>query len=634
MTPEEQESVNRLRAILPPILDNVWPNLVAAGTAPVCLDLEWNEDTGALETIGIGNEGWVSQFNWAAMAAGDQDRLREGLRREFLRRPVIIQNADGDIRKLRANGFRIFGPSSFFKLEDTMLAHAVLHSEEDHDLGYLNEKLGSLPDYKPLRKIAPREYNAADVVATVIVWRALEKELAADILAEHTYRSQRLPFIWLAIESEEAGVRVNKPAVMPLYEKLNTKREQARKLLVAATGTDLFNINSPDDMKHILYTLEGFPTQREKGTAGYHDFNDKGYCKKCEEDELGGVRNCSGKSTTGKEAIAALRRSVGTEWDEEVAPTLEQARANIDAGGNAALEARYLFMGAQQAVSHYVQPCLVIEGEKITGVRDRIYPELRQHVQASGRQSYVGPALQQFKGDLLNLITPDEGRCWVGHDWKQIEPRILAFEANDAVAIAVHHSGEDFYASGIRELFPEVGGKELEEIRRRFGKAFRLRINYRGKPENAGDIPGTRALGLDVSGLVTASQRYLDAHPALPVYWKELEAEAERTGVVRTWAGTPRRLTSQWPNARKREGSNQPMQGGVADIYSTTALAVKKAAPWARLVFGAHDSMWWQVPVARRLEFLLLYAPIVEREFTINGHVVSFPADYKFKETV
>jgi hypothetical protein len=41
--------------------------------------------------------------------------------------------------------------------------------------------------------------------------------------------------------------------------------------------------------------------------------------------------------------------------------------------------------------------------------------------------------------------------------------------------------------------------------------------------------------------------------------------------------------------------------------------------------------MWWQIPEDRQIEFLGLYAPIVERPLMVNGHSVSFPADYKYR---
>ena len=319
---------------------------------------------------------------------------------------------------------------------------------------------------------------------------------------------------------------------------------------------------------------------------------------------------------------------------------MEQAWTNIDEGGHPLLEARYLFLSAQQVVSHYIMPCLDIAdrdfegGYKgdLLGPGERIWPECRQHVQASGRHSYVGPALSQMTDDMLTLITPDPGTCWWGHDWEQIEVRLLAYLANDPVYIEAFARGEDIHELNARAIFGPKGGPELEALRRRFIKAFVFRLHYRGKAKNAGDIPGTRALGLDVDRLIAASQRYLLAHPALPPYWQSLEAEADHTGGVRTFMGRFRKLTSTFLAARNREACNHPMQGGVADIYVTTALLVKAAAPWARLVYGSFDSQLWCIPDARRLEFAMLYQPIVERTFRINGHDVSFPADYKLRE--
>jgi DNA polymerase I-like protein with 3'-5' exonuclease and polymerase domains len=606
-TPQDLEDIARLKAALPRTHVDCWPPFTDdvaydGGAARICIDLEWDPVTGELWTVGIGNEDWVVQFNWRTLTERSREQLRTALVAEIARRPVVIQNADGDIRKLRANGFRISGPENFMRLDDPMLLHSVLHSEEEHTLEYLSLIHGVLPAHKHLQWVRGAEsvYNAGDLVQTCAVMRALEHEADADPRAAWIYRSFSLPFLWIAIEGEEAGIRVTPGVPEKLFEKFDQKRKDATLLLQAYCGWPV-NINSPDQIKHVFYNLEGLPVQRERG-ARYGE---------------------EGKATTNKEALAALRRMQGTEWDEDESPTLLQAWANILEGGNPALEAKYLFTGAQQAISHYIEPCMGVE---------RIYPECKQHVQASGRHSYTGPAMQQFKGELETLVTPEPGYCWVCHDWSQIEVRILAAEANDTVYLEAFARGEDIHWLNTRAIFGPPGSKDLEELRRGFNKRFVFRIHYRGKAENAGNIPGTKALGLDEQRLVQASNKYLSAHPALEPYWAKVEAEAERTGIVRTFMGRPRRLTSTYQAARAREGSNMPMQGGVADIYVQTVLMVKAAAPWARLVYGAHDAQKWQVPVARKLEFLAIYAPIVEREFVINGLRIRFPASYKVKE--
>jgi DNA polymerase I-like protein with 3'-5' exonuclease and polymerase domains len=618
LTLDQQERLALIQKALPTIHRNKWYPYTFLDEYPICIDCEWHRETGCpcgvvgrpvgtLELIGVGNERWVSQFWWQELDEEARAQLRLDVMDLIRAVPVVFQNADADIRKLRANGFPITGPECFRQLDDLMLAHAVLESELPHDLEFLTAEHGHLPQHKDLAKVAPVEYNAADLVEPVLIWKNyILPFLARDPQAEYIYRHKSMPFLWLAIEGEEAGIRVDASKPIPLYEKFDAKREQAARLIQAYCGWPV-NLNSPDQIKHVLYNLEDFPIQRQK--AGWGE---------------------EGKPTSDKDAISFLRRSVGVEWDAEEAPTLELAWAAIEDGGNPALEARYLHMGAQQALSHYVAPCLTDDLDK---PRERIFPDCRIHVQASGRVGYVGPALPQMKGELLDQLIPDPGHVWIGWDWRQIEPRILAYEADDHVAIAVAESGTDFYEPDIRAFFPEVGAKELEALRRRWGKAFKLRLHYRGRPENSGDIPGTRALwGTDTAPLVAAAEVYLKKHPALPRFWAEVDAEADRTGMVRTFMGRPRRLTQQNQNARRREASNHKMQGGVADIWLTVALLIKQAAPWSRLVFGAYDSQFWQVPAERQTEFVAIAAPIVGRSFTINGHAVSFPADWKIRE--
>jgi DNA polymerase-1 len=606
MTPDQTERVALLRAALPPVVDQPTPDFYFY--TPVCLDCEWDRETGELRTIGIGDESLVIQFDWGGREF-DRVWFTRWLLVQLARTTVVIHNAAADIKKLRESGIPLWD-LSFKRLEDTMLAHAVLESEFPHDLEFLSAEHGTLPPYKDLSRVAPVEYNAADVVETVLLWkRYIEPFLQADPAAAAIYRDLSMKFLWLGIEGDEAGIAVHPAKPLALHEAYDQKRSDARRLAMAYCGWPV-NLNSPDQVKHVLYNLEGFPVQMAK-KQGWNEPE---------------------KVTADKDALAFLRRHVGTEWDADVAPTLELAWATIEAGGNPFLEARYLYTGAQQAVSHYIEACLVLDDDKVVGVRERIYPECRIHVQASGRVGYVGPALPQMKGALLDQLVPDPGTVWFGWDFKQIEVRLLALLANDTVYLDAFSRGEDIHAINVRAVFPEVGTEALEEMRRRWIKAFVFRLHYLGEPENANDIPNTKNLGLtNDRQLVEASVRYLAKHPALPPYWDAVGDEAERTGISRTFMGRPRRLHGSSPKARKREAVNHRMQGAVADIYIATALAVKRAAPWARLVFGAYDSHWWQVPAERELEFAAICGPIVEKEWVIGGHKARLPADWKFK---
>jgi DNA polymerase I-like protein with 3'-5' exonuclease and polymerase domains len=631
LTTEQREQVEFLQRELPPIVRNDYVEFVD----PVCIDLEWDPKTGALELIGLGNEERVVQIWWNEFDFLGHVQIRAWIAHLVRTVPIVYHNAAADIKKLRQHGFDVT-VECHASLDDTMLAHAVLHSEEPHDLEYLALAHGQLPPYKNAASFAPAEYNAADVVSTIQVWnRYILPAFARDPQAEFVYRTMSLPFLALQIEGEEAGIRTNQAQVERLHTKYTAKREAAIRLAWAGAGWPI-NLGSPDQLKTQLYNVQDLPIQRKKDRSTWPPMM---------------------KATSGKDAIATLRRLQGTEWDEDEEPTIEQAVANIEAGGDPVLEARYLFAGAQQALSHYIAPCLG---------RDRIFSECRQHVQASGRHSYVGTdepgkkgvALQQLKGrpvdgvpELQLMIVPDEGTVWIGHDWSNIETWKLGALAGDPLILEAKRQGWDTHTVNYCDItgtpYPPVMTKALhsdercadwrarfkwqgdDDLRRTFAKRYVYRLHYRGDPKNAGDIPGARALGFDAVKLIAASEAYLGKHRPIVEFWNQIEQQIDSEGLVRTFMGRPRRLTSDNESSRYREGSNHPMQGGVADVYITTALLVKRAAPWARLVFGAHDSMWWQVPIARKAEFVLLYVPIVTREFNVNGLAISYPASFK-----
>lgn len=655
ITPEQQLSLAALRAALPHIESAHMDALEIVDRFRdelVCIDCEWNTETGVLETVGIGNERIIVQFAYGAPPFDDEfhkHEIRFAVEQLVQTVPVVYHSAISDLKKLRENGFKVH-PATHLQLEDTMLADAVVNAEEDHDLGSLNERHGKLPPYKDLMKVAPREYNAGDVVAPVLLWKYYYAvEFAKDPAAEAVYREQSLAFLAeIQIETEEAGIRVDKSRPYPLWDKYSQKREQAVKLAQAYSGWPI-NLGSPDDMKHALYTVEGMPPQFEKGPP-----------------------QAEKKVTSDKDAVAALRRFYGTEWDADEEATLDSAWAAIDAGGHPLLEARYLFLGAQQALSHYIKPFFVVEGEgpkaKIVGVKDRIFPEIRQHVQASGRHSFVDPPLQQLKGALIDdplakggktpelqtQITPDAGTVWVGHDWSNIETWLLGYLADDEQILEAKRHGWDTHVINFCDLsgteYPPLLTKALhdapeaaewrallkwqgeDDIRRVFSKRGIYRTHYRGDPAGMGDIPGAKALGFVGERMTAAINRYLSKHPAIPAFWAKTDTEVDRFSKVYTFDGRPRRSVSKYRNAKRRELTNQKLQGGVAGIYITSALMVKRAAPYARFVWGAHDSMWFQIPAERKVEFLALYKPIVEREFDVNGHKAVFPASYKERQ--
>jgi len=625
-----EERLAALKAALPPITRNRLPPFALGRVA---IDLEWDRVTGALTLIGIGNRQEVFQLWWQELGESVRDDVRIHVSQITQRVPVVYHNAVADIRKMRENDFPV-SVQSHKQLDDTMLADAVLFAEEDHDLGDVIRRHGKLPEHKDLMDADLSIYNAADVVGTVISWEGLERAFAGDPRAEHVYRSQSLPLLPHIIENEARGIAVDAEVAYRLKDKFDRKCEEAQRLAQAYCGYPI-NLGSPDQMQHSFYAVEKLPVQYAKGS-------------KFDEEP---------KATTDKDALAALRRMFGTEWDEEEEPTLDTAVAAMKEGGHPMLEARFLYYGAQQARSHYVEPCFLWEGEKIVGVKDRIYPETRIHAQASGRHSIVKPPLPQLKRENQRLIKPDAGWSWFGFDWSNIETWLLGYLAGDELILEAKRLGYDTHTVNFCDLagipYPPKLTKAIhtcpctecaawraslhwtgdEDIRRVFSKRGIFRTHYRGNPENMGDIPGAKALGMDAATMTAAVNRYLDKHHWIREFWKRIEHQVDTESVIYTWDGRPRRLTAKFVNQRYREASNHPLQGGVAGIYNQTYLTVKRLLPEVRFVTGAYDSQWWALPEELYDVYAQVILAVAQRHYTINGQDAFFPVSVKEKRT-
>jgi DNA polymerase-1 len=357
------------------------------------------------------------------------------------------------------------------------------------------------------------------------------------------------------------------------------------------------------------------------------------------------------RPTIDSDAIALLRNQVGVapdEREEEDGLTYEEALQRISLGADPILEARVLYAGALQIQSHYLEPArkALADGD------GRFYPDQLIHAQASGRWSTNDPPLAQLPSDLRDIVCADPGTVWLGWDWDQIELRINAALSGDAPSIEAFAQDWDIHTLNACDLFglpyppnrvdPHTAEdaavwRELvrwqgkDDLRRVFAKRFVYRLDYGGDPARAGDVPGAKVLGLTSSLLVRASNRYLAQHPQKAEWRRQIATEATTTRISRTFAGRRRRLLGDGKKAI-REAFNQPMQGGVVDIFNTTFIQLKDACPWLEWAYGMHDSQNWACPVGRVTETLPKLRSIIEQEWDIAGIKTRFPATYKPKE--
>jgi DNA polymerase I-like protein with 3'-5' exonuclease and polymerase domains len=552
---------------------------------------------------------------------------------------VVFQNTFADLPVLRKNvGIKY---EDYKEINDTMLAHAVLYSELPHDLEFLASLYSQHPKLKHLNETDPLLYNFGDVLATIDVWEGLKSELDRDPLSFSVYRDQSLKLIPIIDYRHERGIKVNQTGrVEEADQEYSGKMAQAQLLAQAGCGWPI-NVGSDDQLKFWLYDVEGLPIQKHKETR---------------------------KPTTDQDAIAALRELWGPtpdfEEEEKEGLTWQMMMARLSQGAHPVLEARAYYAGAQQAKSNYIDPLYIwnkldgkgkpIKKHGHKGLKPRIYPEFKIHAQASGRWSTTNPPMAQLPNDLRDLVVPDEGQAWIGWDWSNIENFLLAYLTGDEefktallkrwdlhtlnfcdlfgfkyppVYTKAIHTSPDHEAAMWRETVRWLGE---DDPRRKFSKIAIYRWHYRGRPDDP-NIPGAKRLGLDKTKIQQMSARYLSKRHKIKAYWDKQDKLVMTTRMTRTFMGR-RRVHLGDPKGAIREGSNHPLQGGVADIFNLTLVKLIDQFPYLSFVFQMHDSVWLACPLDKVPATQELIKPIVEQAWTIQGQQVHFPASFKTRE--
>lgn len=593
----------------------------------VVIDTEFSRESHFLLIVGISYPGAqeVLQFNHRNASGPERYHFGKLLKGVISHTQVVFQNSMADIPVLeQAYGIKI---EDYKDIQDTMLAHAVLWSDWPHTLEFLASVYGNHNKFKHLSRTNPGLYNAGDVVDTLSAWDGLTREFTADPRSKMVYLSQSMPLVPIILRSQHTGLSVNGERVRTAMQYLYSERSTAIRMAQLYCGYPI-NIGSDDQLKYELYTREHLPIQYVPRTK---------------------------KVTIDGDAIANLRNYIGGYFDADLEAreglTSNGALGNIEEGGHPLLESRVVYASTQQLLSHYIEP--LIERDKQGGlirIKDKVHPQFLIHAQASGRWSTVDPPMAQIPKHLQDIVMPFEGEKWIEWDWDQIELRILGALSGDEIYEEAFLNGWDIHTIHCCDVFgwpypqdkcnPHQGVADQEwrirtnwggkdDPRRRFAKVFIFRLNYGGEAKTATDIPGVKQLGLKASDLIRGSQAYLRNHPRIQHYWNTIADEGISKRECRTFMGRRRRLLVDGKNAIKRLIYNHPMQGGVSDIFNTTAIKIQKALPDARFAYGVHDAQKWAVKEEDYDRAFNIAYDLVHEPWDINGKKVVFPATFK-----
>ncbi|OUO47775.1 DNA polymerase I [Olsenella sp. An285] len=393
---------------------------------------------------------------------------------------------------------------------------------------------------------------ALDAVCSARLVPVLRERLEKDGSAG-LFDDMEMPLLPVLAEMERLGLGVDTGVLAAQSAELGTEIDAMVEKIHAEAGED-FNIDSPQQLSHVLFDVLGLPTYGLKRTKrGFYSTNAK---------VLGDL--------AAHHAIVA-----------EVLEYRERAK----------IKSTYLD----------ALPALVA-GD------GRIHTTLNQTVTATGRLSSSDPNLQNIptRSELGHRVrqafTVPEGSVFLACDYSQIELRLLAHLSGDEHLIAAFCEGADFHAATAARVF----GVPVEEVT--------PQLRSRAKAVNFGIVYGQQAFGLATSLKIPRAEaqemidRYFEAYPGVRAFLDDAVRRAHELGYAETLFGRKRHIREFKQKNRQlvafgeRTAMNHPMQGTAADIIKIAMVRVAERLHEedlaAKLVLQIHDELDLEVPEA------------------------------------
>jgi DNA polymerase-1 len=236
----------------------------------------------------------------------------------------------------------------------------------------------------------------------------------------------------------------------------------------------------------------------------------------------------------------------------------------------------------------------------------RLHTSFNQSVTATGRLSSSEPNLQNIPirteegSRIREAFIPAEGNVLLSADYSQVELRVLAHMAGEAVLSESFERNEDIHrrtASEIFGVFPEMVTDEM----RRQAKTINFGIIY-----GMSDFGLAKALGIGRKEAQVFIDNYFARYPGVLGFMESKKEEARAKGYVTTLLGrrcaipeihSPNRNIRDYA---ERNAINYPIQGSAADIIKVAMVRVYKRLEReglrAKMVLQVHDELVFDVP--------------------------------------
>ncbi len=466
-------------------------------------------------------------------------------------------NAKAIIRSLLERGIDLRG----LRLDTAIAAYLIDPAEARYELADLITKFTRFAPPNTAASVGQLDLDGTgvgdaervgrDALAVHHIAEPIEASLAAQGMAD-LYHTIENPLVRVLARMEHVGVGVDGHTLRDINARLTAEVNELAAELKRVAGRDDLNVNSPTQLRALLFDERGLsPMGVKKTKSGY---------------------------STDAQTLEKLRDL----WPEFIVPLLRHREVEK-------LRGTY-----GEGLLQEIAP----DG--------RIHATFNQTVARTGRLSSDKPNLHNIpvrsdEGRMFRTaFVPSPGRTLLVADYNQIELRCIAHLAHDPGLIEAFTSGQDIHNATASRVFEvEPGNVTLDQRSKAkmvsYGLAYGMEAYGLGQRLN---IPTEEAAKI--------LDAYFEAFPNVKAYMDATVKEARKNGYTSTLFGRrrpiPELLDSNWRirQAGERQAMNAGIQGLAADIFKVALVRIDEALENGGfdsvLVLQVHDEVIVEVP--------------------------------------
>jgi len=393
------------------------------------------------------------------------------------------------------------------------------------------------------------ELAARDALAVNALAEPIMASMEAQGMAE-LYRTIENPLVLVLAKMEHVGIGVDVDELRALGKRLADEVQTLQVELREVAGRDDLNLNSPKQLREILYD--------ERGLA-------------------------PGKKTkTGYSTDAATLEKIKDQWPEFLGPLMR-------------------YREVEKLRSTYGEGLLAEVADD-----GRIHATFNQTVARTGRLSSDRPNLHNIPvrtdegRQFRKAFVPAAGTTLLVADYNQIELRCIAHLAQDPGLIGAFTSGEDIHNATAARVFG-VDPASVTVEQRSKAKMVSYGLAYGMEAYGLG-----QRLNIATEEAAVILEAYFIAFPNVRAYMDSTVIEARERGYTETLFGRrrpiPELMNSNFRvrQAGERQAMNAGIQGLAADIFKVALVHIDEALVAgeydSRVVLQVHDEVIVEVP--------------------------------------